>query len=58
MICHCDACHYTFEAAHFHCEFGVPAVRTATEEEIEEYIEEQQVVMEDLAEEPDVRMCG
>ena len=65
MICHCDACHYTFNADLFHSKYDiprrcpdcgkktigecVPAVRAATEREIEEYRENQRIVMEELS---------
>lgn len=62
MKCHCDACNYTFEASVFHSKYeipkkcpkcrkitvskGVPAVRTATEEEAAEYMNLQLEIME------------
>ncbi|MCD7825480.1 MAG: hypothetical protein LUH14_05910 [Clostridiaceae bacterium] len=73
MICHCDACQYTFNADLFHSKYDiprrcpdcgkktvgnkVPAVRAATEKEIEEYREDQRMVMEEMYEELNGR-CG
>ncbi len=66
MICHCDACNYTFDASVLHGKdniptrcpdcgkktvgYKVPAVRAASEEEVAEYIENQRLVMEELSE--------
>lgn len=64
MICHCDACNYTFNAAVLHSKYDIPtrcpdcgkktigkgvaAVRAATDDEITEYEQDQQIVMEEL----------
>ena len=64
MLCHCDACNYTFEASVFHSKYeipkkcpkcrkkslgkGTPAVRAATDEEAAEYVREQQTEMEEM----------
>lgn len=74
MICHCDACNYTFEASILHSKYEVPtrcpdcgkktvgvhmpAVRAATDIEIAEYEENQRIVMEELYEEMNGRRCG
>lgn len=66
MICHCDACNYTFESSVLRTKYEVPtrcpdcgkktvgkhmpAVRAATEDEIQEYEKEQRLVMEEMYE--------
>ncbi len=74
MICHCDACNYTFNADLLHSKYEVPrrcpdcgkqtvakrvlAVRAATEEEIEEYRNNQRIVMDKIYKELNGRRCG
>lgn len=74
MICHCDACNYTFEASVLHSKYdvpgrcpdcgkktvgkNVPAVRPATKDEVTEYEREQKIVMEEMCEEMNGRRCG
>lgn len=64
MLCHCDACNYTFESSVRSSKYeipkkcpecrkitvskGVPAVRAATDEEAAEYMREQQIEMEEM----------
>lgn len=65
MICHCDACNYTFESSVLRTKYEVPtrcpdcgkktvgkhvpAVRTATEEEIADYWKIQKEIMEEIS---------
>lgn len=70
MICHCDACNYIFNAAVIRSKYAVPtrcpscgkktvgyhmpAVRVATEDEIQEYENGQRLVLEKICEEDDL----
>lgn len=65
MICHCDACNYTFDTLSLHSKEELPtrcpdcgkktvghrspAVRAATEAEIAEYWEDQRHVLEEMS---------
>ncbi|MCD8069160.1 MAG: hypothetical protein LUE87_09795 [Lachnospiraceae bacterium] len=65
MLCHCDACNYTFEASVLHSKYDVPrkcpacrkktvgnrvpAVRAATNIEIADYWKIQKEIMEELS---------
>ncbi|MCD7825925.1 MAG: hypothetical protein LUH14_08195 [Clostridiaceae bacterium] len=73
LICHCDACNYTFEAGVLHSKYEVPgrcpdcgkktvngvaAVRAATDFEIADYWRIQKEIMEEISDELNGRKCG
>ncbi len=72
MICHCDACNYTFESPGLPGKYEIPgrcpdcgkktvcnmpAVRAATEMEIKDYEANQQIVLKELYEESIGKKC-